>query len=244
MKKILTTAFFALIVAAFSCYAQRVKWNVEVDGGAATMTAMPANDYAQFHWAVGGGATIKLSRIIHISPSLLLTQRGAKFDGYFGSEQINRSKFSVRTNYLELPLYLALHLGNRENLSFIIKTGPCFAYGLNGKISVKDVYGDFKYTFPENLFEEESALDNSAHSDNDRSVGMPKLHRFDLLWGSEFDLVVHKHWIFGVNAKIGLLDATTRPVDDYWLAQLSWAMISGTSNSRNLSFAFTAEYQF
>jgi hypothetical protein len=73
---------------------------------------------------------------------------------------------------------------------------------------------------------------------------MPKLHRFDLLWGSEFDLVVHKHWIFGVNAKIGLLDATTRPVDDYWLAQLSWAMISGTSNSRNLSFAFTAEYQF
>jgi hypothetical protein len=243
MKKLLTSIAFLLCIGSATVFSQ-VKWNVEADAGIAAMSSMPADEGCRFQWSLGGGASIPLSKVVHIAPSLLLSQRGATVSGYYGNEMILPAKFSLRTDYLELPVYLALHFGSNENLRFIIKTGPSFGYGLTGKVKVSAKDSDFSTTFPENLFSQSCEMGGAAQSANKNSIAFSKFNRFDLMWASGFDLMFQQHFIVGLNVKVGLTDATTAPTDSNIFGQIASVLILGTANSRNISVALSAAYQF
>jgi hypothetical protein len=243
MKKLLTSIIVMLAVGTTTAFSQ-VKWNVEAQAGIAAMTSLPMDNGCRFQWSLGGGASIPLSRLVHIAPSLLLSQRGATVDGYYGNEMIIPATFSIRTDYLELPLYLALHLGSNEHLRFIIKTGPSFGYGLTGKVKVSSQNGDFSTTYPENLFSQPCSMDVAAQSASKDALAFSKFNRFDLMWASGFDIMFQQHFIVGVNVKFGLTDVTSEPTESNIFGQFVSVLLSGTANSRNVSFSLSAAYQF
>jgi hypothetical protein len=243
IRKILTTALFMCLIGLNAAFSQ-VKWNVEVQTGVTELTSLPSNSSGKFLWAVGGGASIQLTDVVHIAPSLLFSQRGAKFDGYYGDEMIMAAKYSICTNYLELPVNLALHFGSKENLRFIIKTGPSFSYGLTGKMKVSGENSDFSMTYPENLFSEQCTMTGAYDSSNHALNTVPKFNRFDLQWGIGFDVMIKQHFIVGLNAKIGLTNVTPKPISDNVLGQLATLFLMGTANSRDYSAALSFAYQF
>lgn len=243
MKKLLTIFVLMVGIGAASTCAQ-VKWNVEAQTGLSAITTMPNKNRCGLAWSAGVGASIPLSSVVHVAPSLLFSQRGAKIEGYYGSEMIMPAKYSIRTNYLELPVYLSLHFGSKENLRFIIKTGPSFNYGLTGKVKVSMKDSDFSTTYPENLFSQSCDLDGVGQTFKGKKFSVPKFNLFDLLWCTGFDVMFEKHYIIGANVKVGLTNATTEPISGNAFDQLASLLILGNANSRNVSISINAAYQF
>jgi hypothetical protein len=243
MKKLLTLMTFVFCLGASALYSQ-VNWYIEAQTGVASMSSLPSDNGCRFQWSAGGGASIRLSDVVHIAPSLLLSQRGATVSGYYGSEMIAPAKYSIRTNYLEMPVYLALHFGSNENLRFIIKTGPSFCYGLNGKVKVSARDSDFSATYPENLFSQSCTMDGIAQTANRKLFGLPKFNRFDLLWGTGFDVMLQKRFIIGLNVKVGLTKVTTEPITTNVMDQLVSLLFSHSVDSRNISASLSFAYQF
>jgi hypothetical protein len=143
-----------------------------------------------------------------------------------------------------MPVYLALHFGNNENLRFILKTGPAFAYGLNGKVKVSTDNSDFSHTFPENLFSQSCDMDGAAQTSKRKKFSLPKFNRFDMMWSTGLDVMIQKHFIIGANVKVGMTNVTSEPISNNVFDELASFLVSGTANSRNISTSLSVAYQF
>ncbi|MCF0191708.1 MAG: PorT family protein [Marinilabiliaceae bacterium] len=82
---------------------------------------------------------------IHIQPSILFTQKGAKQD-------LGVAETKIKMNYLQIPIEASLRLPLGP-IKLAINAGPYFAWGLNGKMETEGEsgLGKVKVTY-ENIF--------------------------------------------------------------------------------------------
>ena len=85
---------------------------------------------------VGVGMEYQFSDMWSIQPSLMISQKGGKYD-----EDGETVKFNPM--YLEIPVLAAARFAVTDNQNVVVKAGPYFAFGVAGKVKVGDEKGDF-----------------------------------------------------------------------------------------------------
>ena len=171
-----------LVCVGLVVKAQDVNWQVRGGGDCATIIGGVTNIDTQFGYHLGGTADIALREdgVLRIQPSLLFSQKGWTFDGYYGSEQILEAKYSTRLHYLELPVPLAVRLRIGKECFVTFKFGPYVAYGLNAKTTMEVMNTDAKETFKANHFSKSCDFYGNAYDKEKRHVDYPKLNRWDV----------------------------------------------------------------
>lgn len=140
MKKLVPT--LCMIVVSLSLSAQ-IEWNVKAGVGMSNLASMDKMT-SIFSYKAGVGMDIPLHKHWAIQPALYYSPKGAKFEAYYGGEQIYEGEFKYRLHYLELPILTAYKIKVEQNAILILKAGPYLATGLSAKCSVKTpIYNDF-----------------------------------------------------------------------------------------------------
>lgn len=84
---------------------------------------------------VGVGMEYQFNELWSLQPSLMFTQKGAKYEG-----------LKANPMYLQLPVMAAVRLAVADNQNVVIKAGPYLAYGVAGKYKLAgskiDFFGD------------------------------------------------------------------------------------------------------
>lgn len=223
---------------------QDIHWQARGGIGCSSVFAGVTNikDRVGFH--VGGGADIGLSKngVWRFQPSLQFAQKGWKFDGFYGNEQIMAAKYSTRLNYLQLPLQMAarLNLGKEWHLTF--RTGAYVAYGLSAKTRMEILDTDHDETFSTNHFSEAFDFNRCAYDKESRSVEYQKFNRWDFGAIGGIDLT-YRHFIIGYNVSVGLSKLCDAGFIGNPISNILTATLLG-GHSKNISAEISVGYQF
>lgn len=122
MKKGLIFVLFALV--SIVSYSQ-ISWNAKVGMNMSNFTGDMDTDM-KIGFNVGVGMEYQFSDIWSIQPSLMLSQKGGKYD---------KDGESIKYNpmYLEIPVLAAARFAVTDNQNIVVKAGPYFAFGIAGK---------------------------------------------------------------------------------------------------------------
>ncbi|WP_303012103.1 porin family protein [uncultured Bacteroides sp.] len=122
MKKGLIFVLFALV--SIVSYSQ-ISWNAKVGMNMSNFTGDMDTDM-RIGFNVGVGMEYQFSDMWSIQPSLMLSQKGGKYD---------KDGESVKYNpmYLEIPVLAAARFAVADNQNIVVKAGPYFAVGIAGK---------------------------------------------------------------------------------------------------------------
>lgn len=167
-----------LLTAALNATAQ-VRFHVGGGLGVAGMSNVTSSNDI-FSYNIGGGADIHLGRVFSICPSVYICRKGTNFDGYYGTEQIDKATFSVLTEYLEIPLLAGFDIHLKNNSAFVLTVGPHLSGGLNGKAKVKMRNSDYKYTSEGSVFDNTCDFGGNAYNNDGEQVEIPRFNRWDL----------------------------------------------------------------
>ena len=132
MKKGLIFVLFALV--SIVSYSQ-ISWNAKVGMNMSNFTGDMDTDM-KIGFNVGVGMEYQFSDMWSIQPSLMISQKGGKYD-----EDGETVKFNPM--YLEIPVLAAARFAVTDNQNVVVKAGPYFAFGVAGKVKVGDEKGDF-----------------------------------------------------------------------------------------------------
>ena len=132
MKKGLIFVLFALV--SIVSYSQ-ISWNAKVGMNMSNFTGDMDTDM-RIGFNVGVGMEYQFSDMWSIQPSLMISQKGGKYD-----EDGETVKFNPM--YLEIPVLAAARFAVTDNQNVVVKAGPYFAFGVAGKVKVGDEKGDF-----------------------------------------------------------------------------------------------------
>ena len=132
MKKGLIFVLFALV--SIVSYSQ-VSWNAKVGMNMSNFTGDMDTDM-KIGFNVGVGMEYQFTDMWSIQPSLMISQKGGKYD-----EDGETVKFNPM--YLEIPVLAAARFAVTDNQNVVVKAGPYFAFGVAGKVKVGDEKGDF-----------------------------------------------------------------------------------------------------
>ena len=180
--------------------------------------------------------------VLRIQPSLLFSQKGWTFDGYYGSEQILEAKYSTRLHYLELPVPLAVRLRIGKECFVTFKFGPYVAYGLNAKTTMEVMNTDAKETFKANHFSKSCDFYGNAYDKEKRHVDYPKLNRWDVGVAEGIDLTLN-HVIVGVNLFYGLTPLCRSGFMGNPVANVLTSLMFGR-HPKNFTVGLSLGYQF
>ena len=122
MKKGLIFVLFALV--SIVSYSQ-VSWNAKVGMNMSNITG-DADTNMKVGFNVGFGAEYAFTETWSVQPSLMLTSKGYKVDG-----------FKCNPMYLELPVLAAARFAVTDNQNVVVKAGPYFAVGVAGKYKLE-----------------------------------------------------------------------------------------------------------
>ena len=137
MKKGLIFVLFALV--SIVSYSQ-ISWNAKVGMNMSNFTGDMDTDM-KIGFNVGVGMEYQFSDMWSIQPSLMISQKGGKYD-----EDGETVKFNPM--YLEIPVLAAARFAVTDNQNVVVKAGPYFAFGVAGKYKYDgvdekdDVFGD------------------------------------------------------------------------------------------------------
>ena len=133
-KNLLLVLFTFLSITAFS----QVTWNAKVGINFSNYTEDDdMNNKVGFK--IGGGFECRLAKVLSLQPSLLLSTKGAKYEG-----------LKINSVYIELPIMLAARIAASEDTNFVFSAGPYLAYGVGGNTSYNDIKID---TFSEHFLQ-------------------------------------------------------------------------------------------
>ena len=233
-----------LVCVGLVVKAQDVNWQVRGGGDCATIIGGVTNIDTQFGYHLGGTADIALREdgVLRIQPSLLFSQKGWTFDGYYGSEQILEAKYSTRLHYLELPVPLAVRLRIGKECFVTFKFGPYVAYGLNAKTTMEVMNTDAKETFKANHFSKSCDFYGNAYDKEKRNVDYPKLNRWDVGVAEGIDLTLN-HVIVGVNLFYGLTPLCRSGFMGNPVANVLTSLMFGR-HPKNFTVGLSLGYQF
>lgn len=236
MKRI--ALLWILIVMAVSGYAQ-VKWNVRGGIGYADFLGM-SNERSLTAWKIGAGVDVPLSRRWSVEPALMYAARGAKFDGYYGWEQILPATFTNRLHYLQLPLTFNFHIFIGKDAALILKAGGYAAYGLSGKAGVKVEGTDYQETFSGNRFASGCDYNEMAYDKSNHLLHSSAFHRFDagLVTGIDFH---YRRFIIGIDCNWGLTTVGEPPYEND-ISGLFSSLMTLNPNMTNASYGLTIGY--
>lgn len=236
MKRI--ALLWILAVMAGSGHAQ-MKWNVRGSIGHGAFLGM-SDVRSLTSWKLGVGMDAPISRRWSVEPSLMYAARGAKFDGYYGWEQILPATFTNRLHYLQLPVTFNYHIFIGKNAALILKAGGYAAYGLSGKAGVKVDNTDYQETFRGNLFSSGCDYNGMAYDKSNNLLHSSAFHRFDagIVTGIDFR---YKRFIFGIDSNLGLTTVGEPPSDKDISGIFSYFM-TFNSNMTNIGYDFTIAY--
>ena len=201
MKKIV---WAILSLCMFLPAAAQIKWNVKAGVGASDFRKLDAMN-SVFSYRVGVGFDIPF-RFTNwaVQPTLYFATKGAKFTGFYGSEQITEAEFRNRLHYLELPIMAVYKLRLAENVRMHFMAGPYVGLGISGRSSVKDPNSDFHKTFSGNLFVDDAIYDDASYFDAVHNpVKSSAYNRFDVGLSGGLGLYAN-HLLFGVEGMWGL----------------------------------------
>ena len=122
MKKGLIFVLFALV--SIVSYSQ-ISWNAKVGMNMSNFTGDMDTDM-RIGFNVGVGMEYQFSDMWSIQPSLMISQKGGKYD-----EDGETVKFNPM--YLEIPVMAAARFAIADNQNIVVKAGPYFGFGIAGK---------------------------------------------------------------------------------------------------------------
>ncbi len=122
MKKGLIFVLFALV--SIVSYSQ-ISWNAKVGMNMSNFTGDMDTDM-KIGFNVGVGMEYQFSDMWSIQPSLMISQKGGKYD-----EDGETVKFNPM--YLEIPVMAAARFAIADNQNIVVKAGPYFGFGIAGK---------------------------------------------------------------------------------------------------------------
>ena len=132
MKKVFIFVIFEHV--SMVSYSQ-ISWNAKVGMNMSNFTGDMDTDM-KIGFNVGVGMEYQFSDMWSIQPSLMISQKGGKYD-----EDGETVKFNPM--YLEIPVLAAARFAVTDNQNVVVKAGPYFAFGVAGKVKVGDEKGDF-----------------------------------------------------------------------------------------------------
>ena len=132
MKKGLIFVLFALV--SIVSYSQ-ISWNAKVGMNMSNFTGDMDTDM-KIGFNVGVGMEYQFSDMWSIQPSLMISQKGGKYD-----EDGETVKFN--SMYFDIPVLAAARFAVTDKQNVVVKAGPYFAFGVAGKVKVGDEKGDF-----------------------------------------------------------------------------------------------------
>lgn len=193
---------------------------------------------------IAGLADIALSRnhVWRLQTGLRYAQKGWKFSGYYGNEQIMAADYDTQLHYLELPLMAAVRLRLGKGAQLTIRQGFYGAYGLNGKtqMSIKDTDGSETFS---RHFSKPCDFNGAAYDSENRRTAYPELRRWELGYAGGLDLTIG-HVIIGAETAVGLTRLADKKIMGNSLANVLESVILSGGEPRNFTFSITAGYQF
>lgn len=189
-------AVLAILLSLSLGAAAQVRFHVGGGVGMADMSDVTSSSNI-LSYRLGGGADIHLGRVFSLRPAVYYTQKGTDFDGFYGAEQMEPAKFSVRSEYLEIPFLAGFDIHLNERSAIVLTVGPHLSCGLNGKTKVKarnsggwDIDGG-------NFFDNTCDFGQQAYSSEKRPVQIPQFNRWDLglMIGAAYEM---RHFRFGL----------------------------------------------
>jgi len=119
---------WAVNVDAQSSYRFGIQGGLNIANANTSPTHFPKEDRLGF--LIGGHMDISITGTFSVQPELLYVQKGAEFTI---EEDIDlRSTTNWKYDYIELPVLLKLHLGERD-IKPVIFAGPSIGYNINAK---------------------------------------------------------------------------------------------------------------
>lgn len=141
MKKIKLSLIIALVGMASLVGAQSASLNIKGGLNMSNFYGDNLNDKSLkpgFH--IGVGADLEFMPNISLQTGLYYTSKGAKYSTNLPLE-IEDVKFSVTSNYIQVPLHLAYKIDVTPGTKLVFHAGPYLAYGFGGKRTIDSEYG-------------------------------------------------------------------------------------------------------
>ena len=132
MKKGLIFVLFALV--SIVSYSQ-ISWNAKVGMNMSNFTGDMDTDM-KIGFNVGVGMEYQFTDMWSIQPSLMLSQKGGKYD-------VDGETVKFNPMYLEIPVLAAARFAVADNQNVVVKAGPYFAFGVAGKVKAGGEKADF-----------------------------------------------------------------------------------------------------
>lgn len=129
MRKSILFVLFAII--SVTGFAQMRGWNVKAGMNISNFTG-DSDLNAKIGFKLGGGFEYGFTDTWSLQPSLFLSTKGAKKDGY-----------SVNAMYLELPVMAAARFNVADNTNIVVNAGPYLACGVGGKSKIDMGRGEY-----------------------------------------------------------------------------------------------------
>lgn len=153
-----------LLLTTTTTYAQESKWSLRIKGGLG-LTNMYIDKDSRIDTEIKAGyqagafIDYALPSNLYLQSGLVIQTKGAKFnkdaaflqypganwDGIYhvpdgGIDNIIRSKVTVNTIYLHLPLHIGYRFNLSDDLGINFSAGPYAAYGVAGKTTFEKAY--------------------------------------------------------------------------------------------------------
>lgn len=221
--------------------AKPVELGVKAGIGSSLITGLPGDKDGGLSYRIGATLDWYINRTISINPELRVNHCSTTVRGYYGSEQIDKAKFPLSLDYLELPVHAAFNIPIGGKCRLLFKTGPYVAYGLMGKTSVEMQNSDFKQKMPGSLFSYGCDYGGIAYSSNKKSYALPKFKRWD--YGVSYSMgLEYGHVVVTLDTTIGLAYLTGTRVSNH-LQDLLESIVTLSRKPRRMDFALSVGYK-
>lgn len=188
MKKLLTTAIALAVGLTASA---QITWNVKLGGGLAMCAG--GNDEGdmkgKFVGKIGVGIEKPLSANFSIMPSLEIALKGTKWENeesyynyYYDYYYSVKTEETLSPVYIQIPVLAAYRLNLSTDWNLTLKAGPYLAYGIIGRVNMKESSDTSTYSDHGDMFSDLDAKRFDAGVD----VGVDfEYHRF--VFGLEYE---------------------------------------------------------
>lgn len=220
---------------------KHVELGVKASIGSSMITGLPGNNSGGLAYRIGATMDWYVNRTISINPELRLSHSSTTVNGYYGKEQIDKAKFPLSLDYLELPVHAAFHIPLGDKFKLVLKAGPYAAYGLMGKTSARMQNSDFKQKMPGSLFSCGCDYGGIAYNSNKKTYTLPKFKRWDYGISNSTGLE-YKNIIVTLDMTIGLAYLTHTCVSSHW-EDIIGSIVTLSPKPRRIDFTLSLGYK-
>lgn len=250
MKRIFT---LLLLATALGAQAQ-VRFHAGGGIGTSGMSDIESS-HNRLSYRVGGGADIHIGPFFSIRPAVYFSQKGTDFDGFYGSEQKDEAKFTVSTNYLDIPLLAGFDIRLRNHSAIVLTVGPQLSCGLSGKAKVKFANSDAEQKFSTDVFKGNVDFHGAAENTKGNEIEVPEFNKWELgiMLGAAYEM---RHFRIGVALTQTITESAKKHIEVLQgnsYGQYGWTIAGGSTSCdffydmttpRNHTLHLTFDYIF